>query len=668
MSDNAKNNPKIGVCYYPEHWPEQQWADHCVKMVAAGINLVRVGEFAWSRIEPTSGQFDWGWLDRALETLHQHQLKIVMCTPTACPPKWLVGQHPDMLAVDENGHKRRFGSRRHYCFSSPSYLKQAERISKIVIERYAEHPAIVGWQTDNEYGCHETTVSYSSNAVAAFRVWLENKYESIDALNQAWGNVFWSMEYNNFEQIESPLNTVTESNPSHRLDYQRFSSDQVVAFNQIQVKLIRDYCRDDVWITHNLMGNFLEFDHFDLGQDIDVPSWDSYPLGFLQQSWFDEKTKNHYRRTGHPDWAAFHHDLYRGVGQGRWGVMEQQPGAVNWASFNAQPLDGMVRYWGWEAIAHGAKFVSYFRWQQAPFAQEQMHAALNHSNGETAQAYAEVQQLSTELSPLSIGDTQQAKVALVFDYPSVWITQIQAQAADYDALALAVSYYSALRKLGLDVDIIDPRQSIEGYAMVVVPCVCTSPKSLIEQLQQYQPVTLLGPRIGSKTDDYQTPTQLAPGEWQKLMPASVETVDSIRTGHHIEIEHANDGAHVLQWLESLNSNIEPSFKTVDGRGVFYSSDNVHYLNAVTDQEFLLQRIQDLLIQAQVNTLPLPAGLRLRRRGDFHFAFNLGERAVDINDFFPELTDDDIVVGTRHIERAQVCVFKASLKTNIAINR
>ena len=222
----------LGCCYYPEHWPQEMWADDAQRMVEAGLRWVRIGEFAWSRIEPAADQLDWQWLDTAVATLGAAGLQIIMGTPTATPPRWMLDKWPDMLAVDAHNQPRKFGSRRHYCFSHQPYRTECLRICRLMAERYGDNPHIQAWQTDNEYGCHETTVSYSASAEQQFRVWLARKYQNIAALNNAWGNMFWSMQYNSFEQIEAANQTVTEANPSHLLDFRRFSSDQVVSFNK----------------------------------------------------------------------------------------------------------------------------------------------------------------------------------------------------------------------------------------------------------------------------------------------------------------------------------------------------------------------------------------------------------------------------------------------------
>ena len=349
----------LGVCYYPEHWPEDIWAKDAAAMVEAGITWVRIGEFAWSRLEPTPGEFEFGWLDRAIETLGAAGLKVILGTPSATPPHWMLDRFPDMLAADAQGNPRKFGSRRHYCHSHDGYRDAAADMAHRLGERYGRNPHIAAWQIDNEYGCHDTVLSFSDAARVAFRSWLGQRYESVQDLNTAWGNVFWSMEYASFDDIDLPNLTVTQANPSHELAFRRFASDQVVQWNTAQAAALR--ALTDAPLIHNYMGRELNFDHFAVARDLDIASWDSYPIGFLSDRL--EATPEHkarYLQQGDPDMQAFHHDLYRALNKGRWWVMEQQPGPVNWAPYNPAPLPGMVRVWTWEAFAHGAEVVSYF--------------------------------------------------------------------------------------------------------------------------------------------------------------------------------------------------------------------------------------------------------------------------------------------------------------------
>ena len=615
---------RLGVCYYPEHWPEDWWEDDARRMAAMGLSRVRIGEFAWSRIEPEPGQFDWGWLDRAIAVLARHGLGIILCTPTATPPKWLVDTMPDMVVIDAQGQPRRFGSRRHYCFSHPGYRREAARITAAMAARYGQHPAVVAWQTDNEYGCHDTVLSYSAAAAAGFRIWLAARHGAIDALNTAWGNVFWSMEYRSFAEIDLPNLTVTEPNPAHVLDFRRFASDEVVAFNRIQVDILRAAApgRD---IVHNFMGFFTQFDHHAVGRDLDVATWDSYPLGFLEQFWFPAADKQRYAHQGHPDIAAFHHDLYRGCAKGRWWVMEQQPGPVNWARFNPSPLPGMVRLWTLEAAAHGAEVVSYFRWRQAPFGQEQMHAGLLRPDRSDDVGAGEVAAAATDLSVLGELGSPPKAVALVFSYEAEWLLATQPQGRSFDYLELVFTFYTALRRLGLDIDIVGPDADIGGYKMVAVPSLPTLSDALVQKLMVHEGQVLIGPRTGSKTASFTIPDVLPPGLLQSGLPLKIVRVESLRDDLH----HGGDGFTVSRWLEHVETGLEAEERLTDGRGVVFASGNLRYLAAWPDAALLERLFVRMARGTGLATVHLPPDLRVRRSAGLRFAFNYGPDTVEL---------------------------------------
>lgn len=641
---------RLGVCYYPEHWPEDWWGDDARRMAEMGLSRVRIGEFAWSRIEPEPGVFDWDWLDRAIETLHAAGLGIILGTPTATPPKWLVDTMPDMIAIDADGRPRGFGSRRHYCFSHTGYACEAARITRAVVQRYGHHPAVVAWQPDNEYGCHDTVLSFSDAARAGFRDWLRARYTTIDALNAAWGTVFWSMGYRSVDEVDLPNLTVTEANPSHWLDFRRFSSDQVVRFNRMQADILRAGSpgRD---IIHNFMGFFTEFDHHAVGRDLDVAGWDSYPLGFLEQFWFSDAEKRAYARQGHPDIAAFHHDLYRGcTAGGRWSVIEQQPGPVNWARHNPAPLPGMVRLWTLEAMAHGAELVSYFRWRQAPFAQEQMHAGLLLPNRVDDVGAAEVRQAAAEITAIGAVDAPAKSVALIFDYQSDWVTKIQPQGEGFSALRLAFEFYSALRQHGLNVDIVAPDAALDGYAMVVVPCLPILPPGLVERLAIFAGPVLIGPRTGSKTADFAIPGQLPPGGVQTLIPIVVTRVESLGPG----TVATGNGFRVARWFEHVDSTLEPEF-TADGHGIVWTAGNVRYVAGWPDASLLTAIVARMADEAGLATTYLPEGVRIRRAGAFTFAFNYGANPVRL----PVDDDTAFTIGSADLGPADCAVWRPS---------
>jgi beta-galactosidase len=640
---------KLGVCYYPEHWPEDWWADDARRMAEMGLARVRIGEFAWSRIEPDPGRYDWDWLDRAVELLHAAGLGIIMGTPTATPPKWLVDRMPDMIALDEQGHPRGFGSRRHYCFSHAPYTEECDRIVTAMAERYGEHPAIVAWQTDNEYGCHDTAVSYSPAAANAFRYWLAAKYGEVTKLNTSWGNVFWSMEYLSFAEIDLPNLTVTEANPAHWLDFRRFSSDQVVRFNRRQVEILRDHSpgRD---VVHNYMGFFTQFDHHAVGRDLDVVSWDSYPLGFLEQFWFSEEEKRKYCRQGHPDIAAFHHDLYRGCqADGRWWVMEQQPGPVNWARFNPAPLPGMVRLWTLEAMAHGAELVSYFRWRQAPFAQEQMHAGLLRPDRVDDVGAHEVRAAASDIAAIGAVGPPPKSVALVFDYAGDWVTEIQPQGRGYRALRAAFEAYTALRELGIDVDIISADAPLDDYKMVVIPCMPILPDGFADRLASFTGPVLIGPRTGSKTADFAIPNTLPPGDLQAILPITITRVESLRDGMAESVgQH-----HIHRWLEHVESELAPELTLDNGMGLLYRTGQICYLAGWPGAQLLRQLIEQVAEAAGIDSIALPEGVRLRRAGSNRFAFNYGSSAATL----PMSPEQGFLIGSANLPQAGIAVWR-----------
>lgn len=642
--------PSLGVCYYPEHWPEDWWERDAARMAEVGIQWVRIGEFAWSRLEPTPGNLQFDWLIRAMDVLGQHGLKVVFGTPTATPPRWMIDKHPDMLPVDAQGRPKGFGSRRHYDFSHLGYREECRRIVQLLADAIGDHPALGAWQTDNEYGCHGTTYSYSKAARDGLRIWLAEKYGTVDALNAAWGNAFWSMEYNSFDQIELPNLLVCEPNPVHDLDFRRYASDQVSAFNKVQFDVLKAR-RPDLPVIHNFMSRYTEFDHYDLGESIDIASWDSYPIGHLAVSDEPVEIKRQYLRQGDPDNAAFHHDLYRAVGHGRWWIMEQQPGPVNWGNFNPDPLPGMARLWAWEAFAHGAEVVSYFRWRQAPFAQEQMHAGLLRPDSEPAPAFHEAMQVAEELESTGLArKASKGRVAIVYDYQSEWAWDIQPQAQGFSHGAHARALYAVFRKHGIDIDVLPPStKSFDGYDIVAIPALFAWNETLRAAISEFEGRVLIGPRSGSKTEDFSIPARLPPDLPSNLLDVRVLRVDSIPSDVEVEV---NGGGAVHHWRERLETSAEVIIEDAEGWPVLVSQGRLFYLGA-SGNRALIQRVADHLIaEADLPILGLPAGVRCRVRGGFRVYVNYGAGAASLS---PADDETGYVLGSGDIPAAGVTV-------------
>jgi beta-galactosidase len=665
---------ELGVCYYPEHWSEDTWQPDAKRMKEIGLSWVRVGEFAWKRLEPTSGKFNFDWLDRAIDNLGKAGLKVMLGTPTATPPKWLIDKYDDVFQVDKNGYTRGFGSRRHYCYNSKSYRKESTRIVTLIAKRYSSHQSVQAWQTDNEYGCHDTVRCYCDNCKREFRVWLKQKYKTIDALNDAWWNAFWSMEYNSFNEVELPNLTVTEPNPSHTLDFYRFSSDSVVSYNKLQVDILRKYSGKP--ITHNAMGLFGHYDHYKLAKDLDAITWDNYPLGTLElalvspsevgpgatgaSALFPGALKNKYMRSGHPDLISFNHDLYYGLKDKPFWVIEQQPGQVNWAPTNPLPAPGVVRLWTHQAFAHGADVVAYFRWRAANGAQETMHAGLNLFDGSPDAATDEAKQVAKELSQASKarGEVKENKVALLFDYENLWATSIQPHAQSWNYWELQLTYYMALRGLGLDVAIVHPRSDLSCYKVVLAPALNLVGESLANHLTSYVQQggqLVMGPRSGFKTSSNRVHAP-APGPLTELMGVTINKVDALRSGYKEFIKLGRKKLPYTIWADLLTPTTAKVLAT-------YESDAYKNVAAVAEQkhgkgscltigmwagvEGLRVLLSPVLKQAGVEILELPEGVRVSRRMNKTYLLNFNAREVVLEKSIvkiKKIAKHDVIIG------------------------
>lgn len=641
---------ELGVCYYPEHWPEDTWAPDAARMKALGLTWVRIGEFAWSALEPSPGELHFDWLDRAVDTLGSAGLKVVLGTPTATPPKWLVDAYPEILPVDAWGRLRGFGSRRHYCFNAESYRRETERIVTLLAERYGHHQAVQAWQTDNEYGHHGTARCYCQNCQRAFRGWLEERYGTIEALNEAWFTVFWSMCYSSFDEVDLPNLTVTEPHPSHSLDFYRFSSDSVVAYNRLQVKILREHSPGRL-ITHNTAIFFELYDQYKLAEDLDVLAWDNYPLGMLEESPLPDEVKARYLRSGHPDLVGFNHDLYRGVKGKPFWVMEQQPGQVNWAPSNPLPAPGVVRLWSHQAFAHGAEVVSYFRWRAAPGGQELMHAGLNLHDGRPDRASAEVSGVAEEI-PNRDGEYRQAGVALLHDYENLWATTLQPHAQGWNYWGLLVGYYAALRSLGLDLDIVSPQRDLSGYKLAFAPALHLVDESLAGHLTRYVERgghLVLGPRSGAKTLSNRVHAPI-PGPLRGLAGVRIDHVDSLRPGVTGAVTIAESSYLYQTWADLLTpegAEVLGTYQTDAYAGTAAVTQNTYGRGRCTvvgpwgTEAFHLNLFKRLLEQAGLGWLELPEGVRLNRLRRQGILQNFNSEAVATAHLPLELEDGTI---------------------------
>jgi beta-galactosidase len=620
----------LGVCDYPEHVPWDQWKKYPARQREMGLTYVRIAEFAWSKIEPSEGFFDWQWLDDAVDALHAEGLKVVMCTPTATPPAWLIRKHPEILFTDKQGRVRTFGSRKHFDHASPIYRAHSKRITHAIAARYGQHPAVTGWQTDNEWGCHSSTRSYGGASVPAFQAWLNARYGTLEALNDAWGNVFWSQEYTEWSQIEPPLLTVAEQNPSHVLDFYRFASDAVSEFQLDQTRILRELSPGR-WITHNYMQHFSEFDHYTNVEPLDFASWDSYPAGAVERYPFSDEEKLRWARTGHPDYISFNHDLYRGLkGQRAFWVMEQGNGQVNWATSNCLPARGAVALWTAQAYAHGASCVSYFRWRAATIAQELMHSGLLRHDETVDRGGEEVGSL--EMQGLRNGDVP-SRVALLHDYESLWIQDEQPHSEGATYWQQVMLFYGTLRSLGIDVDIRHPDHDLSGYDVIVAPAIQLMTKARADHLGSYagSAVLVFGPRAAYRTPTGRVHEDGQPGPLRGLVGHALLNFDGLRPGLTVRA-----GGHVVEkWAEAYRLTTGMATVTYDdgplaGKPAVVRNGDVISIGAWS-ASLLAELLAGVFDEVGIPFVALPEGVRVSRRGNSQIWINFNEFEAELPD-------------------------------------
>ena len=406
----------LGVCSYPEHWPKELWRGDLQRMLAAGLEVVRVSEFAWSTVEVQEGVFDYSFWDEFLDLAEEMGMKVIMGTPTATPPAWLTKKYPDVLNCEIDGNMYHHGLRRHYNYNSPTYQRLSGRIVEAFASHYAGRKCVIGWQIDNEINC-ETDVFYSESDSASFREYLRDKYGTIDELNKAWGTVFWSQTFTNWDEITVPRRTVQNTvNPHWQLDYIRFISESANKWTKLQADIIRKYSKEDDFVTTNGIFGHLDYQKMVKGS-IDFITYDSYPNFAYCLSMYDDKDPIKDRK-----WSMNLAET-RAISK-IFGIMEQQSGANGWTSRMEAPTPrpGQLTLWTMQSIAHGADFVSYFRWRTATMGTEiYWHGILDYS-GRDNRRLNEVREVHEKLKNLSsiAGAVYEAKVGILEDYDNLW--------------------------------------------------------------------------------------------------------------------------------------------------------------------------------------------------------------------------------------------------------
>ncbi|WP_380161961.1 beta-galactosidase [Kineococcus sp. R86509] len=463
---------RFGGDYNPEQWESQVWDEDVRLMHQAGVNLATVGVFSWSRLEPRPGQYEFSWLDDVLDRLHAGGVDVLLATATASPPAWFTRSYPQSLPVTAEGVRLGFGSRQHYSPSSAAYREHALRLVEQIAARYGQHPAVVGWHVNNEYGCHVMR-SYDDESAAAFRRWLSVKYSTIEQLNHAWGTDFWSQRYDSFDEVDVPRAMPSFPNPTQLLDFDRFSSDAMLALYRAEVEVLRRHT-PTMPVTTNFMGFFPGADYWQWAPHLDVISDDAYPDPADPESYVG---------------AAAQRDLMRSLGEGRpWLLMESATTAVQWRTVNASKPAGMYRSEQLTAVARGADGVLHFQWRQSKAGAEKFHAAMLPHAGTDTRVFREVCALGAELAELAprvLGADVSARAAIIVDWDSWRAVGQPANPTHTDYHANLLAWYRPFLRRGITVDFCPVRADLSNYDIVVAPMLHVVSQEDLEHLDTY---------------------------------------------------------------------------------------------------------------------------------------------------------------------------------------
>jgi beta-galactosidase len=466
-----------GGDYNPEQWPREVWTEDVEMMVDTEYHVATLGVFSWVKLEPSEGEFDFEWLDDVIARLTASNRYFILATPSAAPPAWMAKKYPEIIRTGADRVRRLHGNRVNYNFSSPIYQEKCRIIATKLAERYGNHPNLLAWHVSNEYG----GADYSAESVEAFREWLKVKFNrSLEALNEAYWTAFWSHSFTDWSEIDPPGGPYGETAiQGLTVDWRRFTTDQTVAFMEIEAAPLRAIT-PHVPITTNMMGTYPELDYRKFASHLDFISWDSYPAftGPMSEA-----------RT----WiaAAFRHDLMRGLKRGTpWLLMEYSPGSSNWYESMALKRLGVHRFEGWQAVAHGADGVQYFQWRQSRGSQEQLHGAVvSHGSSREARVYQEVRQLGHELAewPEIIGSVPKPEVAVIFDWESWWALEAACGPTQRPKRypETATDYYGYFWQAGIPTDVIGMDDSLEGYKIVVVPMAYSIRPGFAERIEEF---------------------------------------------------------------------------------------------------------------------------------------------------------------------------------------
>lgn len=539
--DATTRSIAYGCDYNPEQWDRDVWHEDVALMREAGVDLVAVNIFGWSHIEPRPGEHDWSGLDEVVDLLHAHGIRVNLGTGTSSPPPWLTTLHPEILPVMADGTTRYPGGRQAWCPSSAEFRRRALALVEHVAKRYGEHPAVALWHVSNELGCHNA-LCYCEESAAAFRVWLERRYGTVEALNTAWGTSFWSQRYTDWAQVLPPRATISLGNPAQAVDFHRFSSDALLDHYRAEADVLRRHSSAPVTTNFMVTAHIRNLDYWSWAPEMDVVANDHY----LDHRLDDPRTE-----------LSFAADLTRGLAGGApWLLMEQSTSAVNWQPVNVAKEPGQMTRNSLTHVARGADGVCFFQWRASAQGAEKFHSALVPHAGTDTAVWREVVELGATLYRLDevAGTRVVADTALVFSWESWWAADGEARPSqEVRYLDQVHAAYRALHALGVTVDVVGPDSDLSGYRLVVVPALHMVTDAQAERLSAYVGsgghalVTFFS---GIVDQDDRVRLGGYPGAFRDLLGVVAEELAPLLPGRRVALDN---GAHGSLWTERLRT-------------------------------------------------------------------------------------------------------------------
>lgn len=664
---NDKDLTLTGAYYYPEHWDESQWERDLKQMHELGFEFTHFAEFAWAQLEPQEGVYDFSWLDRAVALAAKYDLKVVMCTSTATPPVWLSRKYPEILLKSEDGTVQDHGARQHASFASPVYRKLAYRMIEELARHYGNDSRIIGWQLDNEPAVQ---FDYNQAAEEAFREFLKEKYHhNIQELNAAWGTAFWSEVYSRFEEITLPKTAQMFMNHHQILDYRRFAAKQTNDFLNEQCRLIKKYAKNQ-WVTTNYIPDY-DKGHIGGSKDLDFVSYTRYMV-----YGDNEGIGRRGYRVGNPLRIAMANDFFRPV-NGTYGVMELQPGQVNWGSINPQPLPGAVRLWLWSVFAGGSDFICTYRYRQPLYGTEQYHYGIVGTDGVTVtpggreyeQFMKEIRLLRKDYCPKEDKPETylKRKTAILWNPENYWSIDRQKQNATWNTFAHVDKYYRTLKSYAAPVDFISEEKDFSQYPVMIVPAYQLADKELVARWKKY---------VEEGGNLVLTCRTAQKDRFGRLPEASFGSMIDELTGNHIEFydlllpqdpgqvkmdgkvytwntwgEILQPGASNEVWATYTNEFYEGkpavTFRKL-GKG------SVTYIGVDSSDGALERQVLDKLYsRLQIEVMNLPYGVTMEYRNGLGIVLNYSDQPYQ----FALPQGAKVLIGTPNIATAGVLVFK-----------